>query len=392
MNKLKKYIVLLTAVCSLLSLAACGVDSPETIDSKYSVETVNITKINELSGVDFYVPDIYLNEGKLISSSSQYELSGKDFYVNVISNDTNLLGNDLSDLSDKVSQIFDKKIIVNKILNEDKWECLVEYNDASLNGYIRKYEGYIVLAIGTNDDTSLTIVDSLKKGKTYKKNSESIETVKLNSSDLSATVNGVGIGEAISIDDIQSDFDALAKNHEQMKAELSNINGNTIQEINKNVIMQFNAISAEGSEAQQAYLNSVYAYNDAINDYNIAISNGIDLMSTKKDIEAAMNIDLSPDWEKLVIENENTESSIRSIIIEYSNEKDKITSIIINKADEIEAGDNSIKDKINEKTADSESSSLDNNELTIEQFSGEYNTEMLFRDNNSTYLKLTRTR
>lgn len=357
MNKLNKVLLTIAFCAAALNLSGCGVDSQEQIDSKYSVEAVNITKISDLDGVSFYVPDSYLDRGTTSSTAYSYTLSGNNFDVRVISNTIDDSEIDMQVLSDKFSSLFGLSITINKSVKDGKWECMIQKDDkTTLNGYIKQAEDHLILAVGENEDTSKTIVDSLKKNKTKHKNAESIESVKLNDANLNVTVNGVGIGEKVSIDQIKSDFASLAQNHEKMKQELSNINGNTIEEINNNVYLQFRTVSENGKEAHEAYLQSICAYNNAINQYNVMINNTIDLNSTKKAIEKAMKIDLSPEWNKLVIENENTESNIRSIIIEYDNERDQISSMIIN-------GDESLKEKINKDTEDYKT---DNNDLTID--------------------------
>lgn len=340
MNKINKVLLSLALCATAIGFAGCGVDSQEQIDSKYSVEAVNITKISDLDGISFYVPDSYLEKGMASSTAYSYALSGDDFEVRVISNTIDDSEIDIKALSEKFSSLFDLEITVNKSIKDDKWECMVQKDEEmTMNGYVKQAENHLIIAVGNNEDTSKTIVDSLKKNKTKHKNTESIESVKLNDANLKATVNGVGIGEKIPIEQIQSDFASLAQNHERMKKELSNINGNTIEQINNNVYMQFRTVGESGQAAHDAYLQSICAYNNAMNQYNIMINNTIDLNSTKEAIEKAMKIDLSPEWNKLVIENENTESNIRSVIIEYDNERDQISSIIIN-------GDDSLKNKL----------------------------------------------
>ena len=327
-----KIVTFLSAAFILAAATSCGVDSREVINQKYPVEAVNLTKITSIDGVYFYVPDEHLNS-KDNTTENGYYLKDDDFLVEVRRMNASAANDDLAALSSIFSGQFSENIYIKQKLEDGKFECILR--DDEKNGYIKTVnDEYAILCVSDDDKTASTIADSLELSETKKKADGKTESVNIDD-DLSASVNGVEIGSALSVEDIQNDFAQMGANFESMKEDLSNINGSSIRDNNHKVIMQFNAIESTGKEAQQAYLNSVAAYKDAVSKYNVELSNGINLNSTKEEIQKALKIDLSPEWERIVINNQNKTSDIRKIIIEYNNEKDSVESIIINDINEI---------------------------------------------------------
>ena len=324
-NKSKRILIGILTVCSVLLVSACGVDDQETIDKKYSVEAVNITKVTKLPDVTFYVPDSYTEHADPVYKSSSYVIEDEKFIINVQPIKT--MSSDINELSNIVSDIFDYDIQITNSVSDNKWECIVNRKDNALSGYIRCCNGYIILAAG-NTDTANEIVDSLKPNETYNGHSDGVvEVIRINDSSLSANMNGVEVGQVVSLAQVQSDYSQMAENYERMKNELSGVNGDTIQNIKSNVYIQFTNISNSSEDAQEAYVQSMGAYADMIDEYNIELSNGLDLSSHKKDIEKAFGLDLSSEWEQIVIENENPASAIRSVTINYDDVMDKISSL-----------------------------------------------------------------
>ncbi|WP_024859217.1 hypothetical protein [Ruminococcus albus] len=344
-----KIVTFLSAALILVAATSCGVDSREVINQKYPVEAVNLTKITSIDGVYFYVPDEHLNS-KDNTTENGYYLKDDDFLVEVRRMNDPAANDDLAALSSFFSGQFSENIYIKQKLEDGKFECILRDDDEK-NGYIKTVnDEYAILCVSDDDKTASTIADSLELSETKKKADGKTESVNIDD-DLSASVNGVEIGSALSVEDIQNDFAQMGANFESMKEDLSNINGSSIRDINHKVIMQFNAIESTGKEAQQAYLNSVAAYKDAVSKYNVELSNGINLNSTKEEIQKALKIDLSPEWERIVINNQNKTSDIRKIIIEYNNEKDSVESIIINDINEIKnevSNREQIRDKMNE--------------------------------------------
>ncbi|MCR5021981.1 hypothetical protein [Ruminococcus sp.] len=346
-----KIVTFLSAAFILAAATSCGVDSREVINQKYPVEAVNLTKITSIDGVYFYVPDEHLNS-KDNTTENGYYLKDDDFLVEVRRMNASAANDDLAALSSFFSGQFSENIYIKQKLEDGKFECILR--DYEKNGYIKTVnDEYAILCVSDDDKTASTIADSLKLSETKKIADGKTESVNIDD-DLSASVNGVEIGSALSVEDIQNDFAQMGANFESMKEDLSNINGSSIRDINHKVIMQFNAIESTGKEAQQAYLNSVAAYKDAVSKYNVELSNGINLNSTKEEIQKALKIDLSPEWERIVINNQNKTSDIRKIIIEYNNEKDSVESIIINDINEIKnevSNRGQIRDKMNEEVS-----------------------------------------
>lgn len=346
-----KIVTFLSAAFILAAATSCGVDSREVINQKYPVEAVNLTKITSIDGVYFYVPDEHLNS-KDNTTENGYYLKDDDFLVEVRRMNASAANDDLAALSSFFSGQFSENIYIKQKLEDGKYECILR--DDEKNGYIKTVnDEYAILCVSADDKTASTIADSLKLSETKKIADGKTESVNIDD-DLSASVNGVEIGSALSVEDIQNDFAQMGANFESMKEDLSNINGSSIRDINHKVIMQFNAIESTGKEAQQAYLNSVAAYKDAVSKYNVELSNGINLNSTKEEIQKALKIDLSPEWERIVINNQNKTSDIRKIIIEYNNEKDSVESIIINDINEIKnevSNREQIRDKMNEEVS-----------------------------------------
>ena len=346
-----KIVTFLSAAFILAAATSCGVDSREVINQKYPVEAVNLTKITSIDGVYFYVPDEHLNS-KDNTTENGYYLKDDDFLVEVRRMNASAANDDLAALSSIFSGQFSENIYIKQKLEDGKFECILR--DDEKNGYIKTVnDEYAILCVSDDDKTASTIADSLELSETKKKADGKTESVNIDD-DLSASVNGVEIGSALSVEDIQNDFAQMGANFESMKEDLSNINGSSIRDNNHKVIMQFNAIESTGKEAQQAYLNSVAAYKDAVSKYNVELSNGINLNSTKEEIQKALKIDLSPEWERIVINNQNKTSDIRKIIIEYNNEKDSVESIIINDINEIKnevSNREQIRDKMNEEVS-----------------------------------------
>ncbi|ADU24103.1 hypothetical protein [Ruminococcus albus] len=346
-----KIVTFLSAAFILAAATSCGVDSREVINQKYPVEAVNLTKITSIDGVYFYVPDEHLNS-KDNTTENGYYLKDDDFLVEVRRMNASAAIDDLAALSSFFSGQFSENIYIKQKLEDGKFECILR--DDEKNGYIKTVnDEYAILCVSDDDKTASTIADSLKLSETKKIADGKTESVNIDD-DLSASVNGVEIGSALSVEDIQNDFAQMGANFESMKEDLSNINGSSIRDINHKVIMQFNAIESTGKEAQQAYLNSVAAYKDAVSKYNVELSNGINLNSTKEEIQKVLKIDLSPEWERIVINNQNKTSDIRKIIIEYNNEKDSVESIIINDINEIKnevSNREQIRDKMNEEVS-----------------------------------------
>ena len=346
-----KIVTFLSAAFILAAATSCGVDSREVINQKYPVEAVNLTKITSIDGVYFYVPDEHLNS-KDNTTENGYYLKDDDFLVEVRRMNASAANDDLAALSSFFSGQFSENIYIKQKLEDGKYECILR--DDEKNGYIKTVnDEYAILCVSDDDKTASTIADSLKLSETKKIADGKTESVNIDD-DLSASVNGVEIGSALSVEDIQNDFAQMGANFESMKEDLSNINGSSIRDINHKVIMQFNAIESTGKEAQQAYLNSVAAYKDAVSKYNVELSNGINLNSTKEEIQKALKIDLSPEWERIVINNQNKTSDIRKIIIEYNNENDSVESIIINDINEIKnevSNREQIRDKMNEEVS-----------------------------------------
>ena len=346
----KKILTVLLSVITLMSLVSCGPDSQDEINRKYSVEAVNLTKNTSMAGVDFYVPDEHLNsnEKEVISNDNEYCLKNKGFIMKVERISEFPDSDDTAVLSSYFSQQFSENITVQKKISDNKLKCTVKIDKDEKYGYIKTVNNeYAVICVCKDENTAEIIVDSLKESKTKRKSSSKTEIVNIDS-DITASINGVEVGTALSLDTIQDDFSQMGANFDRMKEELSDINGSSIEDINHKVIMQFNAVDSSGREVQQAYLSSVTAYNNAVDQYNVALSNGIDLNSTKEEIRKALNVDLSPEWEKIVINNQNKSSGIRQIIIEYNNEKDGIETIIINDTNQIKnevAGRETVRDE-----------------------------------------------
>lgn len=346
-------------MCALCGLSAC--QTQDEIDQRFPVDAVNVSKKTNLDGVYCYMPDSYLETGKETADSHSYDLIGKDFLIKIrvlpVSSDVK----DHTKLSSNLTNLFGLPITITKSIDDTTWECYAELtasdflNESSqsddptpqkINGFIGVNYGYAALAVGQDEKALKAVVQSLKQDETYIANAKTIETAALDSN-LSATVNGVAVGEPLSIDAIQSDFAAMGLHFEQMKKELNNVNGSSIQALQNNVYMQINAVQAQGQGVAQAYIGSVAAYNDAVHDYNVQLSNGINMKSKKAEIEKAFGVTLAPEWDKLVVENKNNVSAIESIIIEYDNDNDKVKSIIINKSQAME-------DKLNSLNAQSD--------------------------------------
>ncbi len=350
-----KIFAFLSATVMLAAATSCGADSKEVINQKYSVETVNLTKIRSVDGVYFYVPDEHLKSDKSENETDNgYYLKDNSFLVKVRRISTPVIDDDLATLSSFFSGQFSENINVKRVLEDGKYECIVKVDSEEKNGYIKTVnDEYAIVCACDNDNTASTIAESLVLSETKKVLPDKTESISIDE-DLSASVNGIKIGSALKVEDIQNDFAQMGANFDSMKEDLSNINGSSIRDINHKVIMQFNAIESTGKEAQQAYLNSVAAYKDAVSKYNVELSNGINLNSTKEEIQKALKIDLSPEWERIVINNQNKTSDIRKIIIEYNNEKDSVESIIINDINEIKnevSNREQIRDKMNEEVS-----------------------------------------
>ena len=261
-----KIVTFLSAAFILAAATSCGVDSREVINQKYPVEAVNLTKITSIDGVYFYVPDEHLNS-KDNTTENGYYLKDDDFLVEVRRMNASAANDDLAALSSFFSGQFSENIYIKQKLEDGKYECILR--DDEKNGYIKTVnDEYAILCVSADDKTASTIADSLKLSETKKIADGKTESVNIDD-DLSASVNGVEIGSALSVEDIQNDFAQMGANFESMKEDLSNINGSSIRDINHKVIMQFNAIESTGKEAQQAYLNSVAAYKDAVSKYNV---------------------------------------------------------------------------------------------------------------------------
>lgn len=336
---MKKIIIgLITLAMTSCILAGCGVDSQSKIDEKYPVEAIYKTKITKLSGVNFYVPDDYLAQGDVSEDTYSYSLTipNGGNIIRVQSTDIGIDTNDHEKLSYIFTKIIGIKVTINRELADNTWQCSIESESDTnaLSGYIRFAHGYVILATGTAD-TAKSIVNSLVANETYNTKNNVVATAIINDAQLSAKMDGVSVGDTVSIDRIQSDYKSMEANYNAMKNDLSYINGESIQQINNTVYMNFQRISSGGQDANQAYLQSMGAYSNAVDQYNLQISNGIDLNSKKQAIMEALKIDLSPEWEQLVVENQNKSSAVRSIIINYDNETDKVRSIIVNAEDAI---------------------------------------------------------
>lgn len=336
---MKKIIIgLMSLAMTSCILVGCGVDSQSKIDDKYPVEAIYKSKITKLSGVDFYVPDEYLAQGDVSEDTYSYALTvpNEGNMIRVKSTDIGIDTNNYEKLSYIFTKIIGTKITINRELADNTWQCSVEINSDTnaLSGYVRFAHGYVILATGTAD-TAKSIVDSLESKETYNTKNNVVATAMINDAELSASMDGVSVGDTVSIDRIQSDYKSMEANFNAMKNDLSYINGESIQQINNAVYMNFQRISSGGQDANQAYLQSMGAYSNAVDQYNLQISNGIDLNSKKQAIMEALKIDLSPEWEQLVVENQNKSSAVRSIIINYDNETDKVRSIIVNAINDI---------------------------------------------------------
>jgi len=346
----KRILIILSSVITLMSFTSCEVDSKDVIDQKYSVEAVNLTKNTAVTGVDFYVPDEHLNsdDKEIVSNDNEYYLKDKSFIMKVKRISDLPDSDDTAVLSSFFSQQFSENITVQKEISEDKMKCTAKIDEEEKYGYIKTVnDEYAIICVCKDENTAETIADSLKESKTKRKSTAKTEIINVDS-DIAAYVNGVEVGSAVSLKDIQNDFSQMGANFDKMKDELSDINGSSIEDINHKVVMQFNAVDSAGREVQQAYLTSVTAYRSAVDQYNVALSNGIDLNSTKEEIRKALNVDLSPEWEKIVINNQSKTSGIRQIIIEYNNEKDGIEAIIINDTEQVKdevAGREAVRDE-----------------------------------------------
>ena len=346
----KRILIILSSVITLMSFTSCEVDSKDVIDQKYSVEAVNLTKNTAVTGVDFYVPDEHLNsdDKEIVSNDNEYYLKDKSFIMKVKRISDLPDSDDTAVLSSFFSQQFSENITVQKEISEDKMKCTAKIDEEEKYGYIKTVnDEYAIICVCKDENTAETIADSLKESKTKRKSTAKTEVINVDS-DIAAYVNGVEVGSAVSLKDIQNDFSQMGANFDKMKDELSDINGSSIEDINHKVVMQFNAVDSAGREVQQAYLTSVTAYRSAVDQYNVALSNGIDLNSTKEEIRKALNVDLSPEWGKIVINNQSKTSGIRQIIIEYNNEKDGIEAIIINDTEQVKdevAGREAVRDE-----------------------------------------------
>ena len=326
-HRLKQTAAIVTAVTALLTASACGgIEDKATIDKMYSTEAVDLTQIRSVDGVTCHIPDDYLSSGKAdANDNSKYILSNKEFIVYCgTTGDFNIAANidDNNKLSNMFSDITDYDIKVKKVRNDDtsnfKASCTVEIDKSVLQGYIRSIRtengrAIIFAANEKNNDTPETIVDSLESS------TSEIQEVTISDGDLQATINGIAVGSSFTPDSVKNDLVKMGESFESIKSELSNVNTATISDFSDQVSMKVQSISEQADGAEELYLQSVSAYNEAVENYEIALSNGIDLNSKEEEIEKAFGIDIEPEWTKYVIVNEDSNSAIKRITIEYDN-------------------------------------------------------------------------
>lgn len=356
---MKKIIIIAIAIMAVFT-TACG-DTQSQIDKKYSTEAVNVTEIKDVEGVGFYAPDSFIeNKTENKKDKNSYDLIGSNYILKVRKLNFSRAQMDLDTLSKNLSKQFDEEITAVKVTNEDpialKVKCTTDYNGLKLASYAKVLNGeYIIFCACENDETASKTVDTIKshseKGK--------IDVITVYDAGLGATVNNTQVGKTVTFEQMQSDFQAMATNFNSMKQQLVGVNGKTINDINNKVKIQFNAVSEKGKEAQNLYITSVEAYKEAVKEYNIQLNNGISFESKKKEIEKAFGLDLSPEWEKIKINNENEKAAVKSVVIEYDNVNDCISSMTIN-GNEVNSNSISVDSNINDSDVSDNKSITDN--------------------------------
>jgi hypothetical protein len=328
MKKIISFVTTAVMVLSFGAMSSCGIETKQEINNRYSTEAIDLTKITKVNGASFYVSDSFLEKG-IEKTTNGYELSSDTFIVKACSANCCLAEVNEITIADLAQARMQKKITVEKIISDDKNDvkakCLMEQDNTTLSGYIRILNKNIMLLALNESDNSVaeTIIDSLSA--TYD-SQQAVYTI--SDGNLSASVNNIEVGSAVSVDQIENDFANMGTNFNALKEELQYVNGATISNIRNTVELQFNNISNGGNESEQVYLNSISAYNDAITDFNIALNNGINLDSKKEDIEKAFNIDITPEWTHYVIINNDARSKIRSVAFDYID--DTIQALEIN--------------------------------------------------------------
>lgn len=360
---MRKIVIIALAIMAVFT-TACG-DTQSLIDKKYSTETVNVTEIKDVEGVGFYAPDNFLeNKTENKKDKNSYDLIGSNYILKVRKLNFSRTQMDLDALSKNLSKQFDEKITAVKITNEDpialKVKCTTDYNGLKLASYAKVLNGeYIIFCACESDETASKTVDSIKprseKGK--------IDVVTIYDAGLGATVNNTQVGQTVTFEQMQSDFQAMAANFNNMKQQLIDVNGKTINDVNNKVKIQFNAVSEKGKEAQNLYITSVEAYKEAVKEYNIQLNNNISFESKKKEIEKAFGLDLSPEWEKIKINNENEKAAVKSVVIEYDNANDCVLSMMIN-GNDVTHNSNST-DNINDSSGTSNRDSISISESSM---------------------------
>lgn len=321
------------ALLAALCITGCGLDSQSKIDENFPTDTINITNVSTVKGLDFYVPDKYVDNAlDQSSNNTHYFIRGDDFIFSIVKRTVDTGSEDYSILSENYSKLFKIGLRVDKTVSEDTLQGTVTENESNMEFNIRNIGDYSILSANKNPETALYVLDNIKGD--GKGDLAGEYTVIVNDSDLTASINGTAIGQRSEIDSIKADFNAMADQFEKLKNETSYVNGQTISDIANSVTMNFNRITEFGGQAHQLYLASVSAYAKAVNEYEISVANGTTLMSKKNDILKNFGIDYSDDWEKIVIENEAQASPIKKVIIEYNDDLDRIENMIIEARDD----------------------------------------------------------